>query len=232
MKMEKNTIRNILEGATGNALDVYATLYEKCMENKEDAPQMLQEILEYPEEIGVDDNASELVTAEEEERYRKMYKELLWDQTKKLMTKNLSQEEFYKELWESIFESDTAPDTKKKGAVCLKILNDDVPFVPYYEAVGLVQMEDGEYEKRLETLTPNIQESIYMLNRRFEQKTEETSQFCRIIRSLDERDAAVYLATLLNILKRAYVNEGYKKAMKKIEEEKVKSDDDIEEESN
>lgn len=219
MKEEKITAIEILKEAHGNALDIYSVLYQKCIENRRSAPQILQEIMEYSEEVGVNDDASKIVSKEQEEKYTKMYRELLWDETETLAKRNLSKEEFYQELWVSIFESDTAPDNEQKGAVCLKILNEEVPFVPYYQAVGVIRMESDEYEKRVRALTPNIQESIHMFNRRFEQKTEATSQFCRIIRALDEKDAAVYLATLLSILKKAYVEEGYKRAIKEMKEQ-------------
>lgn len=216
MKMieKKDSIIDTLKNAKGNSLDIYSDLYKRCVDNKENAPRILQEILEYPDEIGVDDNASRVVSKDHEDKFKKMYTQLLLDETEALVKENLPREEFYQKLWEKIFESDTAPDTDEKGAVCIKILNETVPWLPYYQAQGLIQMEDEEFGNRIQSITPCIQESIHMLNRRFEQKTEEASQFCRIIRSLDEKDATVYLATLLNILRKAYMEQGARKAAK------------------
>ena len=211
LEKEENKIINIIKNAQGNSLDVYSVLYEKCMNDKREAPQILKELLEYSEQVGVDDGTSQVVTKEREERFSKMYGKLLWDETEKLIKKNLSKEKFYQELWTMVFESEDAPDSREKGAVCMKILNEKLPFLPYYEAIDIVRMDDGEYEERIKKITPFIQESIHMLNRHFEQKTEEASQFCRIVRNLEKEDAAVYMASFLSILKKAYVADGYRR---------------------
>lgn len=114
MKKEENKIINIIKNAQGNSLDVYSVLYEKCMNEKWEAPQILKELLEYSEQVGVDDGASQMVTKEQEERFSKMYEKLLWDETEKLIKKNLSIEKFYQELWTMVFESEEAPDSREK----------------------------------------------------------------------------------------------------------------------
>ena len=197
---KKDTITYMLENAKGNTLDIYCEVYCVLKKDKDSAPKKLQELLEYPNKFGVNDDASKCVPKNQEEDLKKMYKKLLVDCTNTLVKDNLPKDEFYQKLWERTFEADvTSPDSKEKGGVCLKILSEE------------------EYAKHVEAIAPKIQESIHMLNRRFEQRTEEASQFYRIIRELDKDDAVVYLASFLGILKNIYVYEGYSRAKKEME---------------
>ena len=215
---KKDTITYMLENAKGNTLDIYCEVYCVLKKDKDSAPKKLQELLEYPNKFGVNDDASKCVPKNQEEDLKKMYKKLLVDCTNTLVKDNLPKDEFYQKLWERIFEADvTSPDSKEKGGVCLKILNEEVPLLPYYQAIKPIRMSEEEYAKHVEAIAPKIQESIHMLNRRFEQRTEEASQFYRIIRELDKDDAVVYLASFLGILKNIYVYEGYSRAKKEME---------------
>lgn len=216
--MSIDHIVKILEQASGNSLDVYAVLYQNCIQNEEDAPHILQTIFEYQETVGTDDGESSAVPAERERELHSQYRPFLLEQVKALTEQNDSPEIFYRHLWENVLCSTAGPRNQEEGAVCLKILNEEIPLLPYFQAVDPLQMSDEDFSAAVKDLAPRIQETIHMLNRRFGQKTEKTSQLCRIMKTLSDEEAAVYLAVLLNLLQENFTRAGYEKARREQEQ--------------
>ena len=58
---KKDTITYMLENAKGNTLDIYCEVYCVLKKDKDSAPKKLQELLEYPNKFGVNDDASKCV---------------------------------------------------------------------------------------------------------------------------------------------------------------------------
>lgn len=48
-----------------------------------------------------------------------------------------------------------------------------------------------------------------MFNRHFPQKTQESSQICRLAQSLSFEDACVYWAAIINIIRKSAFTSGY-----------------------
>lgn len=84
-----------------------------------------------------------------------------------------------------------------------------VPTLPYYQAIDLLQMENDDFSHRVTQLQPRIKEAIHMLNRHFTQRTEETSQICRLSENLSKEDNYVYWATLIEIIQKNAFRAGY-----------------------
>ena len=213
--------QRILTEAKGNSLDVYGALYKICFESKENIALLFKILFENQNPVGTEDEAPQSITSQEAKEIHDLYYESLRKKVQKLVEMNDTKEVFYQNLWKNVFESAIAPDSDAKRAICLKILNEEIPVLPYYQAKNLVQMTDEVYAQKLKKLTPQIQEMIFIINRNFSQKTEETSQLYRIIKELSEEDAAVYLAALLTYYRTVYLRQGRLLAQKEQEEKSL-----------
>lgn len=216
MKMQKNDAREkllkMLQTATGNDLDVYHAIYADYLRDSDDPAELFQLFLEYREKIGVDDGASKQISFQIKEDTENKYQEHLLETVKLLIEHNDTKEVFYKNLWEAVFNSPTYPKDSEACAVILKMLNERVPLLPYYQVVGLIEMDDDEYAARIKKLKPQILEAIHMLNRHFNQKTEESSQILRLSQNLEIEDQSVFWAAMINVFQQSSFAMGYEKA--------------------
>lgn len=200
-KQEK--LLKTMQEATGNSLDIYYVLFEEYLKSDENPSELLRLVMEFPNEIGADDGASEKISQQVENETIQQYKSYLFDTVKLLMESNDTVNEFYKKLWDAVFSSPTSPKDSEQCAVILKFLFDEIPMLPYYQAVDEILMENDEFSRRVDNLTTRIQEAMHMLNRHFPQKTVESSQILRLSEDLSKEDACVYWALVMNIIKKS-----------------------------
>lgn len=200
-KQEK--LLNIIKEAQGNSLDIYYVLFQEYLKDDENPSELLRLIMEFPNEIGEDDGASEKISQQVENEVIQQYKSYLFDTVKLLMKSNDTAKEFYEKLWYTVFSSPTSPKDSEQCAVILKFLSEEIPMLPYYQAVDEILMENDEFSKRVRNLSPRIQEAMHMLNRHFPQKTVESSQILRLSENLSKEDACVYWALVMNIIKKS-----------------------------
>lgn len=224
----------LLHEASGNSLDIYYVIFEEYLNNSDNPPELLRLILEFPDTIGHDDGASEKVSPQVEKDILQQYKSFLVKTVELLVNKNSPVDLFYKELWKATFCAPTSPKDTDQRAVTLKILNEDIPLLPYYQANDLVSMDSDDFAKELNTLKPQIQEAIHMLNRHFSQKTEESSQLLRLSNNLTRKEACIYWATLLSIIKESAYYAGRRSVLadknsKPNEDKDAKSEDNASE---
>lgn len=205
-------LRNLQE-ARGNSLDIYYVLCQEFLLKDEKPSTLLQLILEFPDKIGTDDGASRCVSIQVEAETTQQYKEFLNTTVALLIKPNDPIDLFYEKLWNSIFRSPTAPTEINQCAVVLKLLIEDIPQLPYYQANDLISMEDEEFSARVVTLKSRIREAVHMFNRHFPQKTEEVSQICRLGRNLSPEDESVYWATMLGLIQKSSFQAGYRKGL-------------------
>lgn len=216
----KERLLQLMQQAKGNELDIYYVIYDEFLRENEEAPALLPVIFEYSAPLGVaEPDASEKVSPELARETAEQYGEYLRGTVAMLAKNNDSEEEFYKKLWDGVFCSATAPQETAQRAVVLKLLNEENPLLPYYQASGLFRMENEEFSRRITELQPKISEAVHMLNRHFQQRTEETSQLCRISASLSEEDSFVYWAALLQIVRKNSLDAGYARGRAKREQE-------------
>lgn len=204
-----------LQEAQGNSLDIYYVLCREFLFKDENPSVLLQLILEYPEKIGTDDGASGSVPEQVEIDTAHQYRELLKNTVALLIKPNDPSDLFYEKLWDAVFRSPTAPAETDQCAVVLKLLIEDIPQLPYYQAHELVSMEDDEYSVRINTLKSRIREAVHMFNRHFSQKTEEVSQICRLGRNLSPEDECVYWAAMLGLIQKSAFQAGYRSGLAK-----------------
>lgn len=200
-KQEK--LLKIIKEAQGNSLDIYYTLFEEYLKDDENPSELLRLIMEFPNEIGDDDGASKKISQQVENETIHQYKSYLFDTVKLLTKLNDTVKEFYEKLWYTVFSSPTSPKDSEQCAVMLKFLSEEIPMLPYYQAVDEILMENDEFSKRVHSLSPRIQEAIHMFNRHFLQKTVESSQIVRLSEDLSKEDACVYWASIMTIIKKS-----------------------------
>lgn len=205
---KRDKLLNLMQEAKGNSLDIYYVIYEEFLKNDESPSELLRDLLEFASHIGEDDGASEKVSDKVVRETTQNYENFLMETVALLAGFNDPVDEFYKKLWDSVFQSSTSPKKNDQCAVILKVLREDSPLLPYYQAIGLLPMEDSEFSERVKHLKPRIIEAIHMLNRHFPQGTEETSQLCRLAQDLSSEDACVYWTTIFDVVKKSAFHAG------------------------
>lgn len=197
------TVNEILE-AKGNPLDICAVLYQEHLLTSEEPWKVLQQILQFDAHpIGSeDDDSPAIMTPEQETLIKRNYYRLAREITCALARENLPPDEFYEKLYHRIFASDLFPNDEKVKIVLLKILSEDAIEVPYFQAKELLSMGTEDFQAAVERVENHVTQALHMLNRRFDSRTVEASQLCRIASEIaDKDDQVVYWAVVISILK-------------------------------
>ena len=208
-------LAQFLQEAKGNTLDVLYDVYELFLKDSKAPQSLLPIIFEFAEKIGSDEVESEKVLDIVREEIEEHLLEIS-DTAAKLAKENQTPDIFYTNLWESIFISSPLAQSSEQCAVLLRLLNENVRVLPYFQAVDLRRMEDSEFKVSLEKIRMQIVESTHMLNRHFEQKTETVSQLYRIAKGLSQEDTYVYWATMISLIERSSYRAGYSRAVSEI----------------
>lgn len=204
-----------LQEAKGNVLDIFYDAYEQFMKGSESPQSFLPVIFEFTEKIGSHDEESIKVSTtiqNEVEEHLSDIKNIAI----RIAKENYAPDVFYANLWNDVFISSSFSQSSEQCAVLLRMLNEDVPILPYYQALDLYCMEESEFKAALERVKQRVLESTHMLNRHFEQKTETISQLCRISKDLSQEDTYVYWATMINLIEKNNYRAGYTRAISEI----------------
>ena len=228
-KENKNTERELIQflnDAKDNVLDVFYDVYERFLKDSPSPQTLLPIIFEFQEEIGSQEEKSIKVlnvVQDEVVEHLSEIKEI----AAKLAKENQAPDIFYANLWKEIFVSSSLAESNEKCAVLLKLLNEDVLVLPYYQAFDLCSMEADEFKAAVERVKSRVVESTHMLNRHFEKKTETVSQLCRIAKDLSQEDTYVYWAMMISLIEKSSLRAGYSRAVSDI---KKKLDTNVEDE--
>lgn len=205
--MNRESLLATLDNASANAADVYLRLYEDYFVKGDEPEEALRMILEYPREIGdVDDNNPQGITRQEENRITNSLEGVISGTVSRIADMNLTQGEFYKNLYTTLFESDNGvfPQSKEEKAITLKILSERVRAVPYYQVMETDRISKEEFEEGIENLQPHLQEAYYMLNRQFPTRPARAAEIMRIADTIaDRKRRIVFWTVILNSLRNA-----------------------------
>lgn len=223
-KIIESKLVAFLQEANGNALDIFYYIYDEFLKDSSAPQTLLPIIFEFEGTIGTDDVECVKVSPDILENVKAHLTDIK-NIVRQLAESNDSHDVFYSKLWNEIFVSSTLPHGNEQHAVILKMLNEDIALLPYYQAIDLYSMENEEYKEAVERIRPQIIETIHMLNRNFKQKTERASQMFRIANVLSQEDAYVYWAAIIDLTEKNSYRVGYSRAVseikKKIESEKA-----------
>lgn len=195
-------VNDILENAPGNKYDVYYVLSNECLSNAEEPDKILRQILTYSKKIGVEDGSEPTnLSTEEIKAAEQKYIDLINQIVQVLIQDNPSEEDFYKALYENVFFSKLLPQNSKAKAIFIKILSENIRFIPYYQAENLLQMSNEKYRECLEKVKPNVLKALHMLNRNFDTLTEIASQLYNIETDIESRDdKIIFISAILGII--------------------------------
>lgn len=198
----ENKVNDILENAPGNKYDVYYVLSNECLSNAKEPDRILRQILTYSKKIGAEDGLEPTnLSTEEIKVAEQKYIDLIDQIVQVLIQDNPSEEDFYKALYENVFFSKLLPQNSKAKAIFMKILSENIRFIPYYQAENLLQMSNEEYRACLEKVKPDVLKALYMLNRNFDTLTEIASQLYNIENGIDRReDKIIFISAILGII--------------------------------
>lgn len=203
--MEKESLLNTLDKATANAVDVYFDLYTKYFENGNEPEEALRIILEYPKEIGdTKDKNPQSISRQEETRLFFSLEELVCGIAERIAEMNLTQEEYYKRLYNNIFNSNNEvyPQSKEEKVIALKILSERAMAVPYFPIEETDRISREEFQQIVQDLRPSIQEAFYMLQRRFSTTPELGAQMVRIADKITgKKEQIIFWTVILNKLR-------------------------------
>lgn len=184
------------------------TIYQEFFLHAENPSDLLKQVIEFPGNVGDDSLAPQKISQQTVSETIKQYQSFLTSSVDLLIKQNLPLDSFYENLWKVVFCSPTSPKDVESCAIILKSLKSN-PALPYFQAIDLLEMDNKEFTSRLEKLRPHITEAIHMFNRHFPQKTQESSQICRLAQSLSFEDACVYWAAIINIIRKSAFTSGY-----------------------
>lgn len=230
MKKENEILEDklvkFLQDAKGNTLDIFYDVYEQFLKDSKSPQLLLPVIFEFVGRIGSHEENCVKVSEIVQDAVAQHLSEIK-DITTKIAKENQAPDVFYSNLWKDIFVSSSFSQSSEQCAVLLRMLYNDIPLLPYYQAFDLCQMEESEFKVSLERIRSRIIESTHMLNRHFNQKTETVSQLCRIAKDLSQEDTYVYWATMISLIEKSSHRAGYSRAVSEI---KRKLDSDVEDE--
>lgn len=201
-------LSDMMAKKSGNSIDIYYTIYQEFFLHAENPSDLLKQVIEFPGNVGDDSLAPQKISQQTVSETIKQYQSFLTSSVDLLIKQNLPLDSFYENLWKVVFCSPTSPKDVESCAIILKSLKSN-PALPYFQAIDLLEMDNKEFTSRLEKLRPHITEAIHMFNRHFPQKTQESSQICRLAQSLSFEDACVYWAAIINIIRKSAFTSGY-----------------------
>ncbi len=193
----KNNIEAILTDEKISACERYSVIYEKCLSKKNKENYLyLKEIIETSSRIRLPIEDDKYTN--EFKRIANQYYMLLKELVNSIARMNLIPEEFYERLYTSVFQSSVFPEKESERGIILYLMSQKISGLPYYQANEPVYLEEDEFRELIRSLEDELNRAKYMMNDRFDSRTEVASQLCDIADSLDSREKkAVFWACIL-----------------------------------
>lgn len=136
-------------------------------------------------------------TATQIQKLQKEFDDLLDGILNKLLSKHLGKSEFYRELWKNI-ESDVLFEEKNQKIYALYRIWVDGR-IPYFQIGNGLKMSNEEFQDSIKATESLIHEIAFILNCKFEQKTERSSVLLDVLnRCKDDKERAVVLAYIIS----------------------------------
>lgn len=192
-----------MESANGSRWDKQAVIYEMIM-NAELPKKAMKYFLENADyiESSNENEVKAYYTAEQLQKFEKMYSEIIEGFLNKLVMSHVDKEEFYDKIWESLIDSDVIVEGKDEKIFALaKIWSD--PRIPYFCVKEGMKMSNDEFGNIIKENNSLFKEVSFILACKYEQRTESSSLLLNIIhRCKDEREQTVVMAHILDMVER------------------------------
>lgn len=215
----KQNIMEVLEKFSGDKLDLSYMIYKEIASVREEGASLLKYFFEESEmvESSEERNAERIFSEEEKSKYKELYRKIIDGALEALLVKNLSDDEFYKELWKFIDETSILADEKLKS-FALYYLWIDVR-IPYFKLEPGIRMANEEYVTICKKIIEQIKRVRFVLNVTTEQRTERASRLVSMLDRLeDDREKAVLMSQILRMNDRSDIILSKLRREKKLEE--------------
>lgn len=206
----EDKIKEILY-SDGNIIEKYEILYREYMLDNENCCTNFKRIIDVSNNL-TRKQESDLTEEQEDQLTRAANYYFLYIKSvvDVLSKKNDIEEDFYKKLYEKVFNSDLI-ETEGRYGIILYILARKVKKLPYYQGSNPLCITDDKFDSIIDDVRPDIEKALYMIDDRFESFTEEASQIYDIAVRMGNREkASVFLAAVIGTLKRGVENDSEK----------------------
>lgn len=201
-------LREFLEHAKGKVIDVAARVYEIIMES-ENPIYLFEWFLENVGDIKSvkDQEVGIIISKEQFDMIQQSSDTMIAGILDNIFFEYLPKKEFYRVLWERIFLNDILFQKKEqKIYALLKIWKDNR--IPYYEIEPGLKMKNDEYKEIVEEIRSEIEKSIFITFSKFEQKTQRSSLFLKLLGECkEEKEKIVLLSVMLSLVEKKVQND-------------------------
>lgn len=201
-------LRGFLEHAKGKVIDVAASVYEIIMES-ENPIQLFEWFLENVGDIKSvkDQEVGIIISQEQFDMIQQSSDTMIAGILENILLEYLPKKEFYRVLWERIFSNDILFQKKEqKIYALLKIWKDNR--IPYCEIEPGLKMKNDEYKEIIGEKRSEIKKSIFITFSKFEQKTQRSSLFFKLLEECkDEKEKIVLLSVILSLVEKKAQND-------------------------
>lgn len=189
-----------MESTKGSRYDKSAIIYEFILE-AEEPEAAWKYFFENADYIDSSDEkeVDAFFTAQQLQKYEKEYADLIDALLNKLIMRHCEKEEFYNELWESIMKSDVVCDGKNEKIYAIARIWSDAR-IPYFHVKDGIKMSNEEFEDIIKKNKALLQEVTFILNCKYEQKTETSSMLLEVLERCDNnKEKAVVMGKILDL---------------------------------
>lgn len=200
MKKAEDKLTKLLEAAKGNSTDIYYTVYEDFIKNGEQPWHNLQKIIEYAYDVGTDDKNSKRIDNKKINDIVKKHGYFLSELVRYFIVENVSEEDFYKKIYNTVFISDIFPKEDDVRVVLLQLLAKNIPGLPYFPLSNVMKMDDNEFREASKKMLPQLRKGMSVLNRGLETNTETISQLWPISKELqNDREKIIFFSAIVGL---------------------------------
>jgi len=198
-------LRGFLSTVKGESFDICAASFKIIM-NSENPESTFRYFLEMG--VAIESNESVEVeayfTASSLQRLTHSCEDLVDGVLNKLTSANYTEDDFYSRLWSAILNDDIFSTEEEKIYALYSIYSDRR--IPYYQLESGIKMLNENFAAITESIFEDIKKAIYILNTRFEQRTEEASLLMNLLNShASIEEQTVLLANILSIAKKSSI---------------------------
>ncbi len=200
MKKTEDKLSKLLTTARGNCIDIFYTVYEEHIKNSKEPWCVLQKVIEYADNVGIDDGNSKRIAAEKMNNIVQKHGHFLSELVRYFVVKNLTKEDFYKKIYNVVFVSDTFPQEDEVRVVLLKLLAINIPCLPYFPLHDVMKMTDNEFREASKMMLPQLRKGMSVLNRGLMTNTEVISQLWPISQELQtDRERIIFFSAIVGL---------------------------------
>lgn len=205
LEKAKREISELLKTASGEKIDICYEVYNKIVSYPGNEPDLLCFFMEESEQIDSNEKRPVEVIFSEEEKHEYMnnYGETIDDILEILIKKDLKENLFYKELWNSI--NTNIFDSSKLRAFAVYFIWIDMR-MPYFKLEDGIHMSGQEYREIRKSIMKDIQRARFIMSVPMNQKTERASRLVHILDSIkDDKTKAVLMTQILLLYGQTYI---------------------------